>query len=137
MNIENAVYPTRERVEALLADTSAEPVVMLNLLKFRDQAAYRDGRPTALTGREAYDLYAERMQRLVEKQGGRFLFAGEIASMVIGDIENLWDTCALVEYPSAATFAKIASSPEVGEIGVHRAAGLEGQLLIRLTQRSL
>lgn len=137
MNIENAVYPTRERVEALLADTSAEPVVMLNLLKFRDQAVYRDGYPTTLTGRAAYDLYAARMQRLVENKGGRFLFAGEIASMVIGEIENLWDTCALVEYPSAATFAKIASSPDFGEIGVHRTAGLEGQLLIRLAQRPL
>ena len=34
-----------------------------------------------------------------------------------------------------AAFAKIVTSPEVGEIGVHRAAGLEGQLLIRVSQR--
>jgi hypothetical protein len=40
-----------------------------------------------------------------------------------------------VEYPSSAAFARIASSPEVTEIGVHRAAGLEGQLLIRVSQR--
>jgi hypothetical protein len=39
----------------------------------------------------------------------------------------------LVEYPSAASFATIVTSPEVTEIGVHRVAGLEGQLLIRLT----
>jgi hypothetical protein len=29
------------------------------------------------------------------------------------------------------------TSPEVAEIGVHRAAGLEGQLLIRATQMAL
>jgi hypothetical protein len=37
----------------LLAGTATEPMVMLNLLKFRDQAAYPHGRPTTLTGREA------------------------------------------------------------------------------------
>jgi hypothetical protein len=39
----------------------------------------------------------------------------------------------LVEYRCAASFATIVTSPEVAEIGVHRVAGLEGQLLIRLT----
>jgi len=29
------------------------------------------------------------------------------------------------------------TSPEVAEIGVHRTAGLEGQLLIRVTQLAL
>jgi len=135
MNVENAVYPTRERVEALMSDTSGDPVVMLNLLKFRDWASYADGRPCTLTGREAYGLYAEPMQRLVEENGGRFLFGGAVAAMVIGDVDDPWDTCALVEYPSAAAFAAIVTSPDVGEIGVHRAAGLAGQLLIRLTQR--
>jgi uncharacterized protein (DUF1330 family) len=137
VDVENAVYPTRESVESLMRDTSSDPVVMLNLLKFRDQAAYADGRSTNLTGRQAYELYAVAMQETVEQQGGRFLFAGDATSLVIGDVEELWDTCALVEYPSAAAFAMIATSPQVGEIGVHRAAGLEGQLLVRLTQRPL
>jgi len=137
VDVENAVYPTRERVEALMTDTSDDPVVMLNLLKFRDRAAYPDGRPTTLTGRQAYELYAAAMQEVVEEHGGRFLFAGEVTSLVIGRVEDTWDMCALVEYPSAAAFARIATSPEVGEIGVHRAAGLQGQLLIRLAQRPL
>ncbi|MCW2652632.1 MAG: hypothetical protein QOE41_2538 [Mycobacterium sp.] len=135
MDLENAVYPTRERVEALRADSSRDPVVMLNLLKFRSRAVYPDGRSTNLTGRQAYELYASAMQTFVEEHGGRFLFAGDIASLVIGEVEDMWDICALVEYPSAAAFAAIAVSADAGEIGVHRAAGLEGQLLIRLAQR--
>jgi uncharacterized protein (DUF1330 family) len=137
VNVENAVYPTRSRIEALMADASDSPVVMLNLLRFRAKAAYSDGRPTNLTGRQAYDLYATAMQRVVEDRGGRVLFGGDIASLVIGDVDDIWDTCVLVEYPSAAAFAAIAMSPEVAEIGVHRAAGLNGQLLIRVTQRGL
>lgn len=134
MDVENAVYPTASRVEALMADDSGDPVVMLNLLKFRATAVYPDGRPTDLTGRQAYDLYAAAMQKVIEKNGGRLLFGGDVASLVIGQVGDLWDTCVLVEYPSAAAFAAIVTSPEVAEIGVHRAAGLEGQLLIRVAK---
>jgi uncharacterized protein (DUF1330 family) len=137
VKVENALYPTGSRIEALMADASGGPVVMLNLLRFRAKAAYSDGRPTSLTGRQAYDLYATAMQRVVEDRGGRVLFGGDIASVVIGDVDDIWDTCVLVEYPSAAAFAAIVMSPEVAEIGVHRAAGLDGQLLIRVTQLAL
>jgi uncharacterized protein (DUF1330 family) len=137
VDVENAVYPTHSRVEALMADASGDPVVMLNLLRFRAKAVYPDGRPSDLTGRQAYGLYAAAMQKVVEQGGGRVLFGGDIASLVIGDVEDVWDTCVLVEYPSAAAFAAIVTSPEVAEIGVHRAAGLEGQLLIRVTQTAL
>jgi uncharacterized protein (DUF1330 family) len=136
MKVENHVYPTGGRVMALMGDTSGEPIVMLNLLKFKDKAVYEDGRATTLSGREAYQIYGAAMQKVVESHGGKFLFGGQIASLVIGEVEDMWDLCALVEYPSAAAFAKIATSPEVGEIGVHRAAGLEGQLLIRVAQRA-
>ncbi|HEY3994831.1 MAG TPA: DUF1330 domain-containing protein [Mycobacterium sp.] len=137
MDVENAVYPTHSSVEALLADDSGRPVVMLNLLRFRAKAVYADGRPTELTGRQAYDLYAAPMQKVIDAGGGKVLFGGDIASLVIGDVEDLWDTCVLVEYPSAAAFAAIVTSPEVAEIGVHRAAGLYGQLLIRVAQLTL
>ena len=134
MDVENAVYQTASRVEALMADDSGDPVVMLNLLKFRATAVYPDGRPTDLTGRQAYDLYATPMQDVITAGGGQVLFGGHIASLVIGDVADMWDTCILVEYPSAAAFAAIVTSPEVAEIGVHRAAGLEGQLLIRVAK---
>jgi uncharacterized protein (DUF1330 family) len=137
VDVENAVYPTHSRVEAMMADASSGPVVMLNLLRFRTKAVYPDGRPTDLTGSQAYDLYAAAMQKVIENGGGRVLFGGDIASLVIGDVEDEWDTCILVEYPSAAAFAAIVTSPEVAEIGVHRVAGLEGQLLIRVTQLAL
>jgi uncharacterized protein (DUF1330 family) len=137
VDVENAVYPTHANIEALMADHSGHPVVMLNLLRFRAKAVYADGRPTDLTGRQAYDLYAAPMQKIIDAGGGKVLFGGDIASLVIGDVEDLWDTCLLVEYPSAAAFAAIVTSPEVAEIGVHRAAGLDGQLLIRVAQLAL
>jgi uncharacterized protein (DUF1330 family) len=132
MKVENAVYPTADRIADLMTDSSGQPIVMLNLLKFRERAQYADGRATELTGREAYMLYGDKMQQLVEREGGRVVFSGQVMSLVIGTVEDIWDVAALVEYPSSAAFARIATSPEVAAIGVHRAAGLAGQLLIRV-----
>ncbi|MGA7871952.1 MAG: DUF1330 domain-containing protein [Candidatus Binatus sp.] len=133
MKVENAVYPAAEQIEALRNDPSPKPIVMLNLLKFRAKAKYADGRKSELTGAQAYGIYAEGMQKIVERGGGKFLFAGDVKYLTLG--ESLWDIAALVQYPSAAAFVKIATSPEVAEVGVHRAAGLEGQLLICVSQR--
>lgn len=135
MDVENHLYPTQSRVAALLTDDSADRVVMLNLLKFREKAEYPDGRASDLSGRAAYHLYGAAMQAIVENNGGRVLFGGDIASVVIGEVGELWDTCVLVEYPSAAAFATLVASPEVMEASIHRAAGLEGQLLLRVAQR--
>ncbi len=135
MKFENAVYPPTDRIAALASDPSPAPVAMLNLLKFRAKAQYADGRKTDLTGAQAYGLYAEAMRKVVEREGGKFLFLGEVKSLFIGQVEDLWDMVVIVEYPSAAAFARIVTSPAYEDIGVHRAAGLEGQLLIRTWQQ--
>jgi uncharacterized protein (DUF1330 family) len=133
MNVENALYPTADRIADLTVDSSGQPIVMLNLLKFRERAQYVDGRATDLSGHAAYMLYGTKMQQVVEREGGRMIFSGEIMSLVIGTVNEMWDVAALVEYPSSAAFARIVTSPEVAAISVHRAAGLAGQLLMRVS----
>jgi hypothetical protein len=56
---------------------------------------------------------------------------------VIGEVEDLWDAVGIVEYPSRTTFRRIATSPAVQAIGVHREAGLAGQLLILTISQDL
>jgi uncharacterized protein (DUF1330 family) len=131
MHYVNHVYPTRAGLAALLGAGDDGPIVMVNLLKFREKAAYEDGRSEAISGREAYMRYAEKMTAIVEAAGGRVRFMADVTGVVIGELEEPWDAVALVEYPSSAAFVAIATSPEVMEIGTHRAAGLAGQLLIR------
>ena len=103
---------------------------MVNLLKFRGRALYADGRPDDISGRQAYMRYAGEMRKIVEGAGGRFVFSGKIENLIIGEVEELWDVAAIVEYPSRAAFRALVTSPEVQAIGVHREAGLAGQLLI-------
>ena len=133
MEVENAIYPGPTGLEALAASAPVGPIVMINLLKFREQASYNDGRPDNISGREAYLRYGAAMQKIVESAGGRFLFSGPVHGLVIGEVGELWDMVALVEYPSCQAFQRIVASPEVQKIGVHREAGLAGQLLIMTT----
>ncbi len=72
MNVENALYPTPDRIADLMRDGSDKPIVMLNLLRFRPKAQYADGRASDLSGREAYMLYGVPMQKVVTRNGGRF-----------------------------------------------------------------
>ena len=134
MIVSNAVYPTQEQFVSLLESDFAGPVCMVNLLRFRDQALYEDGRSTDLTGQEAYGLYGERMQGFVEAKGGEFLYFGSCAHLMIGSVDDLWDKVAIVKYPSKEEFVAIATAPEVAGFAVHRSAGLEGQLLIASSQ---
>jgi len=133
MHVANAVLPRGEQIQTLLGLGGDAPIVMLNLLKFREKAQYDEAGEPEVSGREAYDRYGEAMRLIVERHGGRILFTSRVDALVIGEVEELWDAAAIVEYPSRAAFVAIATSPEVQEIGRHRKAGLAGQLLIQCT----
>jgi uncharacterized protein (DUF1330 family) len=125
-----AQYPTREQLEELLGGPADSPVVMLNLLRFKERA---DAPDEGVSGAEAYRRYGEAMRRIVEERGGRFLWMGRVDSFVIGASDEPFDAAALVEYPSRRAFVEIVNDPRVREIGAHRAAGLSGQWLIATT----
>lgn len=134
MNVENAVLPKGEQLQALLGLGGDRPIVMVNLLKFRDKAQYDEPGEPEMTGREAYDRYGSVMAPLVLAKGGKLRFSSRVDALVIGEVGELWDAVAIMEYPSRAAFVEIATSPEVQEIGRHRKAGLAGQLLIQCSE---
>jgi uncharacterized protein (DUF1330 family) len=130
MHVANQVYPTFDQLMPLAGEPTPGPIAMVNLLKFHDRARYADGRADDVSGREAYMRYVAAMRPIVEAAGGRFLFSGDVQGLVIGEVDALWDAVGIAQYPSRAEFHRIATSPEVQAIGVHREAGLAGQLLI-------
>ena len=125
-----AIYPAPEQIQDLLTGPADRPVVMVNLLRFKPRA---DAPDEGLSGEEAYRRYADAMRTFVESRGGRFLWVGRVDSQVIGTGGEGFQMIGLVEYPSRQAFLAIATDPEVQEIGVHRAAGLESQWLIAAT----
>ena len=130
MKVENKVIPSEEQMKGFVEGDIDSPISMLNLLKFKDKAEYEDGRTTDLTGREAYQIYALAVAKLVENTGGKVLFGAEVSRLMLGEVEELWDTVAIAQYPSRKKMLEMIMSPEYAEISVHRNAGLKGQLNI-------
>jgi uncharacterized protein (DUF1330 family) len=129
-----AQLPEASQIKELMEGPSDTPVVMVNLLSFKTSA---DGDNEGMTGRESYMRYGGKMREYVESKGGRFLWTGQVDSMVIGECDADFQVIALVEYPSRKAFVEIASSPHVAEIGKDRTKGLAGQWLIATTETEL
>ncbi len=133
MKVENAVDPNDEQIAGFFEAGHQRPIYMVNLLKFKQKAEYEDGRETSLSGREAYEIYAENVEKLLKKFGGDIEFNAQVERLMLGEVEELWDSVAIAVYPSRAAMLEMMQSPEMQEISVHRSAGLAGQLNIETT----
>ena len=130
MRVENKVTPNEEQINGFLEDPEIGPISMVNLLKYKEKAIYDDGRDTNLSGEEAYGLYAAEVINLVEKYGGEFLFAGKVNRLMLGEVDEMWDSIAIAKYPNRKAMFEMTMDTEYQKIHVHRDAGLEGQLNI-------
>jgi uncharacterized protein (DUF1330 family) len=126
---EPAVTPTAEQLEAVAASPDQGPVVMLNLLRYNDQASDGSGR----TGREAYLDYGTHVVPMVLGLGGSIVFQGDAHPSVIGPADERWDEVVLVRYPSRAAFLGMITSAEYLAIHHHREAGLADSRLVPMT----
>jgi len=130
MNFKNVLQPTGDQFRNFRDTATGEKIFMLNLLKFREKAEYEDGRETDLSGEQAYAIYSKLVKDIVEGLGGSIVFGGKARNILIGQLENMWDQVAIVEYPNMEAMAHMMRMPEYQAAHVHRHAGLDGQLLI-------
>ena len=130
MEVTNSVRPNDEQMRGFAEPGPDGPIYMVNLLKFRDRAEYPDGRETDLTGEEAYMIYGRAVSQLLTQFGGGAMFNARVERLMLGEVDELWDRVAIAVYPSRAAMLDMMQSPEMQEIGIHRAAGLAGQLNI-------
>ena len=126
----SSINPLPEQFKALFANTPAGvPIVMLNLLRFRDVAVYADGAGTT-SGKQAYARYSALAMQHVERIGGKVLWAGRAHSTVIGPPDEQWDEVLLVQYPSVEAFAAMVTHAEYQALAVHRTAAVADSRLI-------
>lgn len=131
MKVVNEVMPSDQNQIAKMMEPGPEgPVFMVNLLKFKEQAAYTDGRETGLTGREAYEIYGTGVAKLIPQFGGRVFFMADVTFLSLGQVEELWDEVAIAAYPNRGALLRMSQSDEWRALAVHREAGLAGQLNI-------
>ena len=110
------------------------PVVMLNLLKFREQANYSAGSPhEPCSGAEAYRGYQTAfMETVGDVSCAEVVWEGKIDRVFIGDASEDWDKCLLVRYPGRQHFLSMMANAAYREALVHRYAGLERTILMQM-----
>ncbi|OYV38623.1 MAG: DUF1330 domain-containing protein [Rhodospirillales bacterium 20-64-7] len=131
---EQFVDPTREQFAGFQAVPRDGVIHMLNLVRFRETAAYPDGR--SASGAAAYREYAKLSTPVFTRFGGKQFWLGRFEAMLIGPAEERWDAVFIAEYPSPDAFTAMVRDPEYRAAVVHRQAAVETSRLIRLAPKS-
>jgi len=130
MKVENKLRPNAKQMAGFLLGDTKTTIHMVNLLKFKDKAEYKDRRQTDITGKEAYQIYGKEVQEHLRKVGAKMIFSGEVSRLMLGEVEELWDMIAIAEYPSRKAMRSMIMDKEYQKSEEHRSAGLAGQLNI-------
>ena len=116
-----------DTIESLDQDA---PIVMLNLMRFREQSLDGDG-----TGWDAYVRYSRMANALIKERGGRIAWAGEVGGATFGPVAHgRWDYAALVRYPTPGAFRNMMESDEYAQANVHRDNGCDDHLIMAVTE---
>ena len=91
MQVNNRLLPNRQQIEGFSAPDDGAAIYMVNLLKYREHAAYEDGRNSDLSGREAYEIYGDGVPACIEKVGGKIVFAGTVRQRELQRKKSDWE----------------------------------------------
>lgn len=133
------IHTTEESIQQLFTRGQEGPVVMLNLLRYREEADYSGSPELApeepVSGEEAYRRYIGSVLPLLGAAGAEPIFMGEGGSYLIGPTDEDWDEILLVRYPDLNAFAGMVQSAEYRAIQGHRTAALADSRLLPMTER--
>lgn len=104
-----------------------EPVVMVNLMRFRARSLDGDG-----SGWDAYLRYSALTVPMIKARGGTLLWTGDAKVVALGlEAGNSWDYLALVYYPTVAAFIDMMTSKDYEEhCDPHRTNGCAEHVII-------
>ncbi|CAB4913118.1 unannotated protein [freshwater metagenome] len=112
-----AVDPTGRDLKRFLQEDPGGPVVMLNLLR------YREG------GAGSYAEYATRIRPFLERVGAEIVYVGDAGTSLVAPEPWEWDAVLLVRYPSRAAFSEMVADPEYQGITALRSDALDEAVL--------
>ena len=132
------IDPTDAAARALFTRGIEGPIVMLNLLRFRETADYGAAPdlapPEPVTGAEAYATYERLTTPMLRASGGEVLFAGTGSAWFIGPEGERWDRMLLIRQASLQSFLSFASDPAYLAILGHRTAALADSRLLPVVE---
>ena len=118
-------------IEGLAALDRQAPVVMVNLMRFREQSLDGDG-----SGWDAYLRYSALTVPMIKARGGTLLWTGNAKAVALGpQAGHQWDYVALVYYPSVAAFVDMMTSADYGRLSdPHRRNGCAEHVIIAASE---
>jgi len=122
------ISPTQEAGRALFTRGIKGPVVMVNLLRFREIADYSATPELApaepISGAEAFRRYVAHTLPHLAAAGGEIVYMGDGGPFLIGPAEERWDLALLVRHPSIEGFMGFVSNEDYMVGTGHRVAAL-------------
>jgi uncharacterized protein (DUF1330 family) len=128
------IDPERAQFDAFKALPRDTKIHMLNLVRFKDKAAYPAGHALAgagLSGAEAYANYGTDSGPVFQRVGGSIVWRGSMEAMLIGPEGEKWDAMFVAEYPNSGAFMEMVTDPVYRQAVIHRQAAVETSRLIR------
>lgn len=95
------------------------PVLMVNYMKYRERAAYKDGSDGGRTGMEADDEYAP--TEVLADIGAVVAFFGDVTD----PHGTGWDRIGIVQYPTRRAFIDMQSRRDFRDKHQHKEAGMD------------
>jgi uncharacterized protein (DUF1330 family) len=114
-------------VRGLQAMELQAPVVMVNLMRFRERSLDGNG-----SGWDAYLRYSALTVPMIKARGGTLLWTGDAKAVALGvETGNQWDYLALVYYPTVAAFIDMMTSKDYAiSCDPHRTNGCAEHVII-------
>ena len=112
----SGVDPTGQDLKQFLQEDDGNPIVMLNLLRFKP-----DG------GRESYNKYARAIVPFLDQVGGEVVYFGDTSGVPL--VGEGWDAVLLVRYPSRTAFSQMVADPDYQAITHLRTQALDAAVL--------
>ena len=111
------VDPTGADLKRFLEEAPDQPVVMLNLLRFKPE------------GRPSYERYAQEIRPFLEKVGARVVYFGDTSTTLVAPESHAWDAVLLVHYPTRRAFSAMVADPDYQRITSLRTEALSEAVL--------
>jgi uncharacterized protein (DUF1330 family) len=111
------VDPTGADLKRFLQEAPDQPVVMLNLLRFKPG------------GQPGYEQYAREIQPFLEMAGAHVVYLGDTSTTLVAPESHQWDAVLLVHYPSRRAFSEMVADPDYQRITALRTEALSDAVL--------
>ncbi len=111
------------------------PIVMLNLIRFRDRALDGYG-CDGMTGEEAYAEYGRRLRALADDFPGTPFWVGEAGRTYIGPDDETWDLVLCVRYESVTIFRDMLASEVYQQAATARTAAVADSRLVLMDEKA-